>query len=269
MFVLRTTLILGFVTVALSDQPVLSGQPVEDLLAATFRMTDGDHSGSTFLVNVPNFDGNDHHQILLVTARHVFDQMQGDECELHLRVPADEVGYARQVTTLQIRDQGKRKWIQHADVDLGILPIELPEGIAAKPISFDQIGDEECLKKQLIHVGQESWIACFPAKLESNQAGWPILRKGSIASFPLLPVKTARTLLVDYTVFGGDSGAPVAVVINNRLLIIGVASSMQRQTDRTEMPFEERVIHTPLGISMVVQADYLKETIEFMRPHAQ
>ena len=56
----------------------------------------------------------------------------------------------------------------------------------------------------------EANIKSFEAKkaqLEANKAGWPILRHGTIATHPLVPIDDVPTLLVDYSHFGGDSGS--------------------------------------------------------------
>jgi hypothetical protein len=142
--------------------------------------------------------------------------------------------------------------------------VELPEDAFVHRISLELIADEQKLKDRTVRVGQEAWISCFPAKLEANDAGWPVLRKGSIATYPLLPIKAAKTILIDYNVFGGDSGAPIAVIANDQLVIVGVASAMQRQTDRSTLPFEEKTMHTPLGLSIAVQAPFLRQTIDRM-----
>jgi hypothetical protein len=260
----RTTLLCAILNSIVLGSFCDAGEAVEDLLAGTFRITDGEHSGTCFLVTNQAVDFGASRHVILVTAKHVLDQMNGPQCDLILRTSSEQ-GYSRSVVPIQIRNENKRRWTQHPDVDIASLQVELPEDTAAKPIPFEQIADEASLIDRTVRVGQEVWIACFPAKLEVNDAGWPVLRKGSIASYPLLPVSTNKTMLVDYNVFGGDSGAPVAIIVNNRPFIVGVASSMHRQTDRSSLPFEDRVMHTPMGLSIVVQAAYLRDTIKFMK----
>jgi len=111
-------------------------------------------------------------------------------------------------------------------------------------------------------VGQDICIPCFPAKVEANKAGWPILRRGSIASHPLFPLSSAKTFFVDSASFGGESGAPVAVEVDGKTYVVGLITSMQRQTDKAKMPFEERIVHTPLGLGIAVQSPLLREVIE-------
>src|SRR3546814_20200686 len=49
----------------------------------------------------------------------------------------------------------------------------------------------------------------FPRGLAANQAGFPILRSGRVASYPIAPAKIFPTFLLDFSVFPGNSGGPV------------------------------------------------------------
>jgi hypothetical protein len=44
--------------------------------------------------------------------------------------------------------------------------------------------------------------------------------------------------------------------------VLGVVVAMQRQTDRVTSPFEEKTVHTPLGLAITVPSTLLRETIE-------
>jgi hypothetical protein len=39
---------------------------------------------------------------------------------------------------------------------------------------------------------------------------------------------------------------------------------MQRQTDRSTLPFEEKTVHMPLGLAIVAQAAFVRELVEAM-----
>lgn len=255
-----TVLMLLFGPVA-----VRADEPLDDLLEATFRLTDGEHSGTCFLVTAKEVDATNPRRMMLATAAHVMEQMATNDCEVILRIRNEDGSYARSPFTFPIREQRKALWTRHPDADVAVMEFVLPEGIFAKPIPYGQLAAEARVIDRTVRVGRETWIPCFPAKLEGNEAGWPVVRHGSVASHPLVPVKSTKTILVDYKNFGGDSGAPVAMIVDNRPLVIGVVSGMHRQTDRSTLPFEERTMHTPLGLSIVVQSAYLLETIELLR----
>lgn len=241
-----------------------AAEPLEDLLSATFRIMDGDHSGTGFFVSGDAVNSPDPRRVVLVTAAHVLAQMSQSKCDLILRMETPEHEFQRKVVTIDIREDEKPKWRSLPGIDVATMFVDVPDDVRMKSIPINQIANEDRLKDRIVRVGQETWIGCFPAKLEANDAGWPILRRGSIASYPLVPVKSAKTLMIDYNVFGGDSGAPIAVIVDDRPLIIGVASGMQRQTDRSSLPFEERTMHTPLGLSIAVQAPFVRETIQLL-----
>ena len=53
-------------------------------------------------------------------------------------------------------------------------------------------------------------------------AGWPVLRRGMIATHPLSPVASVPTMLVDIRSFGGDSGGPLFVLVDGKPHVAGV-----------------------------------------------
>lgn len=236
---------------------------VEQVMAATFRIAGGNASGTALAVSVPRKE-SEKPLVVLVTAAHVLDQMKDNEAKLILRSSAADKSIARKETPVSLRDGDKPRWKRHAELDLAAMPIELPENSAIKPLPLEQIADAAAIEAGKVRVSHEVWIPCFPAKLEANAAGWPALRRGTIASHPLAPVKDNRTMLVDYSAFGGDSGAPAVVVTDKGPLVIGVVQGMHRQTDKAVMPLEERTVHTPLGLGIVMQAAYVRETIELL-----
>jgi hypothetical protein len=44
--------------------------------------------------------------------------------------------------------------------------------------------------------------------------------------------------------------------------VVGVVVGMQRQTDRISSPYEEKTMHTPLGLAIVVPSTRVREVIE-------
>lgn len=264
MFATRTRFVFTLLLAGCWTTTASANEPLEELVSSIFRITDGEHSGTCFFVSGQAANSMNPREAILVTAAHVLAQMSRPKCDLILRVRVEEDQFARKVVPIEIRHDDKPKWTQIQDTDIATMLFELPEEASVNQIPLELISDEQKLKDRIVHVGQEAWIGCYPAKLEANDAGWPVLRRGSVATHPMLPIKSAKTILIDYNVFGGDSGAPIAVIVNDRPLIIGVASAMQRQTDRSTLPFEEKTMHTPLGLSIAVQAPFLRQTIDRM-----
>ena len=243
---------------------LLAAEPIEDVLSATFRLTDRKTSATCFVVERDVKPKS----LALVTAAHFFEQVSADECWVMLRSRQADETYVRREHRLVVREEGKPRWKRHPEQDLAVLAFELPEGVECTPFRFEQIAAEEDLKARRIRVAQEAWIPGYPAQLEANSAGWPVLRRGSIATHPLVPLAAAKTMIVHVSSFGGDSGSPVVVFPNAERntspLVAGVLLGMHRQTDKSSSTFEERTTHTPLDLAIVVQGPLVRETLELL-----
>jgi hypothetical protein len=242
-----------------------AGDSLEQALSATFRITDGKISGTGFLVSMAGREKPDRPITVLFTAAHLLEPMNGPECTIILRHKQDDGSYIRKETKLPIRMQQKPRWQRHPQLDIAALVVDLPGAATVKPLSLRQLPDEKWTAERKLRVGQEVFMPCFPAQLEGNEAGWPILRKGAIASHPLTPVKWAKTMLIDVSIFGGDSGAPIIVRADKEPVVVGMVLGMQRQTAKTTMPFEERTVHTPLRLAIAVQSPFLRDTVELLQ----
>jgi hypothetical protein len=257
--ILYIVLVLAFVKVNVL-RPA-DADAIEDVLAATCRIANSESSGTCFLVSVPAAADGQPARVVLVTAAHFFEGTSDPICRLVLREQTSDLAYARREIETPIRDGDAPRWKRHPELDIAVLPIEPPAGSAVRPLQIEHLADEARVQTREVHVGQDVFVPGFPAQLEANEAGWPVLRKGAIASFPLAPLASAKTILVDAKTFGGDSGAPVAAVVGDSPLVVGLVLGMHRQTDKSVLPFEERTMHTPLGLAIVVQAGFIRETI--------
>ena len=233
------------------------------VLRATVRISDGKRSGTGFIVRLP--DAEDPAGHVLVSAAHVFENGKSDSCTAVFRTADGPDEPARRPVTVRLRDGGRTPWKRHPSADVAIIPIQPPADADLAAFAMDQLADRRQIEAGVVAVGRRVWVACFPAQLEVNKAGWPILRHGTIATHPLLPIEKVPTLLIDYSHFGGDSGSAAVVDDGGRAVVVGVVVGMQRQTDRTTSPFEERTTHTPLDLAITVQAALVHETIEAWR----
>ena len=206
---------------------------------------------------------------ILVTAAHVFEEMSEAECQLILRTLAPDQTYARKDVSVPIRDSGAPRWKRHAEIDVAALEIKLPAEVAVTPLAFEQLADAQWVADKHVRVGQQVLVASYPAQLAANDAGWPIVRHGTVASHPLSPVSQVKTIIIDFNTFGGDSGAPVFVMSNEGCRVIGLVHGMHRQTDKAMLPLQELTFHTPLGLSIAVQAAFVREAIESLRPRGK
>lgn len=258
LFPITLLILLSAASLRAADAP-----PYEEVLRSTVRIITGPKSSTGFFVDVPRKEGEKPRR-LLVTAAHAFENTKDEKCQVVLRVRSEKDGkeIVRRVVDLQLRNGDKPLWMRHPQMDVAVIPMDLPADADIKPFSLSQIAEPSLAESRRVRVGHDVCIPCFPAQLEANPAGWPILRRGSIASHPLTPLANAKTIFVDYSHFGGDSGSPVVAMLDDKPVVLAVVIAMQRQVDRTSMPFEERTTYTPMNLAVAVQAPFVRELVE-------
>ena len=252
---------------AAAEHPKPGSEPLSVLLAATFKITNKDFSGTCFLLEPPPVSRWSNGVVIVVTAAHALEQAPaGTECLIVLRERRADGSFVRREVPLPIRSGGNPLWVKPPDDDVAALKLTLPMGVTCQPLRLDQLARAEDFTNGRIRLGKDIWVFCFPAQLEANGAGLPVLRHGSIASLPLRPLASDRTFLVDCTTFGGDSGAPVMVEERGATrpagVIVGLVVGMERETDKVTMPFEERTVHHPLGLAIVAHSEIIRQTVE-------
>ena len=208
---------------------------IDDVMAATHRVTDKKTSATAFLVWPRQADDAGDKRPILVTAAHALEGMPGSTATLVLRAEDGDSTYTRREADIALRNEGKPLWVRHPELDVAAIPVDLPEGTAAKPLRFEQLADASWAGERKLRVGGDVFIPGYPATLEGNDAGWPVLRRGTVATHPLTPVTAAQRMLVNATTFGGDSGAPVVLAGGDEAVVVGIVVGMQRQTDRSKM----------------------------------
>jgi len=104
--------------------------------------------------------------------------------------------------------QGRPLWQEHPlhgpKVDIAAIPLSLPGGLHAYPVTSCQFDDIP------IEVGQDVFIIGFP-KGVTGAGRFPIWKRGNIASEPGIPLDGLPRLLVDTATKEGMSGSPVVV----------------------------------------------------------
>jgi hypothetical protein len=235
-----------------------------DAIRATFRLHGDGQSGTAFLVAVPGGRGVAE-QVLVVSAAHTFELIKQPQCTAIFRGAGADGNAHRREESIQLQGHDKPLWVRHPTADVAVLPYTIPEGIDQTPFPLERLATAADFNTGKVGVGQRIRVACYPAQTEANAAGWPVLRTGAIASHPLRPAVALETFFVDYAHFGGDSGAAVVLDAGPEPLVVGVVVAMQRQTDRLTSPFEEKTIHTPLGLAIAVPSTLVSETIDRWR----
>ena len=273
---LLTVLLLLHCTTFQSANAAEPKEPIPEMMGLTYKLANPESTGTCFLISRPA-DNSGQAETILVTAAHVLEKMSGPEATLVLREKRNDDKLVRKEVPLKIRENGNPLWVKHAEADVAALKVRLPEDASFAALPVDQIAGKSDIQSGKLRTGDEVWIFCYPAKLEANAGGFPVLRRGTAASFPLTPIATYKEFMIDTPSFGGDSGAPVMVSRRQdpaqdkspqRPWIVGLVSGMQRQTDKTTLDLAELTFHHPLGLSIVVRGEYIRQTLDRV-PHGE
>lgn len=183
------------------------------LIAATVQLDQPDGQGTRtvgtgFLIDAPKPDGTP--RTVLVTAAHVLNGMADKQARVGWRTALPDGSWKFEPEPLTIRDfDDQPLFVRHPDRDIAVMEVQAPPEFARAAIPLGWLADENSLAAYSVGPGDELFSLGFPRGLSSNRAGFPILRVGRVASWPLGPVAAFPTFLLDFTVFPGNSGGPV------------------------------------------------------------
>jgi hypothetical protein len=238
------------------------------LMRATVKINHDKSTATGFILST----GKDE-KYVLVTAAHVFDNTPGNETVIVFRSKKAEGEYKKEPVKLVIRKDGKPMWTKHPTEDIAAIWIEPPPNGDLPKIPLDVLATDEALKKYKIHPGENLACLGFPHRNEANTAGFPILRSGTIGSFPLVPTAKTRTFLLSANVFEGDSGGPVSLSRPGPTqgdreevrLILGLVVAQQFLDEEMKTIYGSTRIRHRLGLAIVVHASFIKETIDLLK----
>jgi S1-C subfamily serine protease len=216
---------------------------------------------------------------VLITAAHVLSEIAGDTATLRLRRKLGENKFEQVPISISIRMHSQPLWKQHPSADVAVMYIAIPNDLGLPGISTALLADDEVLSKFDIHPGDELECLGFPLGVASNEVGFPVLRSGKVASYPLLPTATTQTFLLDFRVFKGNSGGPVYFTSEgNRTyqgntyigqsihFIMGLVSEERIVPQITIGPYDQEVRQLQLGLAVVVHASLIRQTIDMLPP---
>src|ERR1700712_2381732 len=154
--------------------------------------------GTGFLINDPGPDGTP--RTILVTATHVLDNMPGPELRIGYTVQAKDGSWSYEPQKITIRSGDQKMWTSDPGHDVSAIVIAAPAEFAKAAIPVSWLGSGETFEQHDVGPGDEMMALGFPEGLAANEAGFPILRSGRVASYPLMPSKAFPTFLLDFSV---------------------------------------------------------------------
>jgi hypothetical protein len=245
------------------------------LMKATFKISGPNMIGTCFIIGRPNPQDPNWSHYVLVTADHVLKGISGESASLSLRKKV-KTGYIKMNWSIRIREKKKSLWTKHPDVDVAVMYISLPKEAEVVLLPMKFLATDIELEKYEIRPADRLLALGFPFGQESNNSGFPILRSGVIASYPILPTKRTKSMLFDFEVFQGNSGGPVFMIEKNRSysgnvfvgrttqFIVGLVSQERSMKIKYQTPYEQKLQSHPLKLGIIVHASLIKEAIEML-----
>jgi hypothetical protein len=218
--------------------------------------------GTGFLINAPTLDGQP--RTVLVTANHVLQRMPGVQARIGYRIANADGSWNYAPQKIDIRDaDGNPRWTQHPGRDVAAISITAPPEFAKAAIPTDWLAGDDTFASYAVGAGDQMMALGFPRGLSANPAGFPILRSGRVASFPLAPAAAFPTFLLDFTVFPGNSGGPVFMAEGVRRRP-GGGESQEVQFIAGLLTQQVELNSERLEIGIVTHARYIRETLALM-----
>jgi hypothetical protein len=242
------------------------------MMRATVKLQHDKSTATGFILRQPKPDSPGGSRWVLVTAAHVLERSSDSETTLVYRIREAEGVYRKESTALSIRKDGRPLWTQHPTEDVAVMVVTPPEKVDLPEISTESLGSDELLRKEGVHPGQTVTCLGYPHRTEANQAGFPILRTGSIASYPLIPASLNKTFMLSANTFEGDSGGPIYLAqtgprdsgdkSDDVRLILGLMHGQHFLDEEMAMIYGNSKVRHRLGLGIVVQAAFIRETLE-------
>lgn len=251
------------------------------MMESTFKLEGPNSVGTVFVLGRPYPNEPTKLRYVLVTAAHVLEDVQGEYAIIVMRKKQEQHKWERFPVRIRIRSLDLPLWMKHPDADVAVMYIRVPEGVIERLVPTTFLADDEVLSKFEIHPGDKLNCLGYPFRAESNAAGFPILRSGQIASYPLLPTLETKVFLFDFLVFPGNSGGPVYFVQSGRTyggtthlgatfqFITGLVSRETIATKEIDEFYGKRKQRLSLGLAEVVHASLIKEAINLLPPPDQ
>lgn len=226
--------------------------------------------GTGFLISAPGPDGAP--RVVLITANHVFQKMPGASARIGYRISNPDGSWSYSPQSLKIRDgDGHELWTHHPNRDVAAINIKAPPEFARAAMPLNYLAADDTFARYSVNAGDEMMALGFPRGLSANAAGFPILRSGRVASYPLAPANIFPTFLLDFSVFPGNSGGPVFVSRPPK------ADAPVRAVDRPAgqeagdgfiaglLTQQVELNNERLEIGIVTHAKYVRETIALLQ----
>lgn len=201
---LAVILLASSLTAKTIEKPSFTDQ----LLQAVYRVVgaDGDIATGFFVSCVSNSDTSS----MLITARHVLDNIKSDSAMIFLRRQTDSGTFEHYQYTFPVRENGAPLFTVHPDstVDIAALQLPLPAGFDARVIGQSILATADDFAGYDLKAGTDVNFLGYPEGMANDSSDYSLLRRGAISSHPIAAMKP---FLIDGTIRRGNSGGPVYI----------------------------------------------------------
>ncbi len=172
--------------------------------------------GSGFFIGGPSRQTPEASEYTLVTAAHVFERIGGDLARFAIRLKQDGQ-IVRTVVTVPIRKSGIRLYAKHPNADISVMRVTLPNSNAHAMVNWPALATDDVFAKLGIHPGDEMFAVGYPLCRMANPQGYPMLRRGAVATSMHVPGAALTSFFLDVPTFEGSSGGPVYFDYSDRM----------------------------------------------------
>jgi hypothetical protein len=244
------------------------------LMQSTYRISGpklGDITGNeitvatSFLMGKPTPDGKGAYYVL-ITAKHVLDEIRGDAAILAIRRQQSDGSYKLDPWPIAIRKGGQPLYVTVQGADVTALYIKMPNDLNIGVLPTTLLADDNMLRHYEIHPGDELLCLGFPLGISSD-SGFPILRSGKIASYPIVPTSVFKTISYDFRIYEGNSGGPVYFYSSTPRIYSGsmnLGQSIQFVVGLISQKLSAASNNEDLQLATVVPAAYILEALTLL-----
>jgi len=221
--------------------------------------------GTVFFMGMPIKGDDQHASAVLVTAAHVLDEIGGDAATILLRRKSTDGSYVPFPFPFKIRNNGVPLYVKHDTADVAAMYMTVPKDLPITLLTPDFLADDKRIEELGIHPGDEVFCLGFPFST-GGPGGFPFLRAGRLASYPITPARDVKEWAIDALVQPGNSGGPVYFFYENRKFGDGVRFRFDRgvlglviQQINSGIPeFRDKTIN----YGFIVPAQFIRETLD-------
>lgn len=224
-------------------------------------------------------DARKRYRTFIVTNRHVLV----DKTAIALRFNPEAAEPAREYTVSLLKDDGSSRWVGHPDpsIDVAVMPFAGQRLIDEAGVRLGVFRDDAntLFRDGAIELGLSEgdgvFVLGFPMGLVGGSRSFVIVRQGIIARVRDWLAAASNEILVDASIFPGNSGGPVVLRPEmfaiegtkpiTTAYLVGLVSgflpwtdvAISAQTGHTRITFEENS-----GLAVVVPIDFVRELVD-------